>query len=81
MLPVTKKRNPLVSDYTVYGRALEKVSSAKYLVVELTEHLNLGKHIHAATDKAIRASCLQLQELERMTSHSPLTLLTRVWSA
>ena len=39
VLTVARKRNPIASDYTLHGQILERVSSAKYLGTELTEHL------------------------------------------
>ena len=56
MCCVTKMRNPKSSDYILHDHVLERVSSAKYLGVELTEHLHWGKHIHTSTAKANKAS-------------------------
>ena len=74
VLTVIKKRNPIISDYTLHGKVLRRMSSTKYLGAELTEHLHLEKHIYAATAKPTKP-VPSFTEVERMLSNSPLTVL------
>ena len=57
VLTITKKWKQIESNYTLHRQTLQRVSSVKYLGVEVTEHLHwgntstgetppLGKHLH-----------------------------------
>ena len=51
-LPVTKKRNPAKSEYTLHGHTLETVQEAKYLGITITKDLSWDKHISNVCAKA-----------------------------
>lgn len=51
VLRVTRKRNPLIRNYSLHGRTLESVDSAKYLGVTLTSDLRWNSHISNITKK------------------------------
>ena len=57
-LTVTEKRNRIPTSYTVNNKTLERVASAKYLGVELTENLHWRKHIQSAVAKANKVTPL-----------------------
>ena len=52
VLSATLKRNPIKTEYRLHDQVLEKVSSSKYLGVEISEKLHWGKHVSAITAKA-----------------------------
>ena len=51
VLRVTRKRDPLIQNYTLHGKILETVDSAKYLGVTLTSDLRWNSHISHITNK------------------------------
>ena len=55
---MTKKRKRISISYTLHNQTLERVASAKYLGVELTENLHWGKHIQSAVAKANKVTPL-----------------------
>ena len=55
-LTVTKKRNRIPTSYTLHNQTLERVTSAKYLELELTENFHGGKHIQPTAAKANKVS-------------------------
>ena len=51
-LTVSRKKSPLVHEYTLDSAQLERVSSEKDLGVHITSSLSWKPHIHAITAKA-----------------------------
>ena len=49
---VIKKWNRIPTSYTLHNQTFERVASAKYPAVELTENIHWGKHIQSAASKA-----------------------------
>ena len=52
---VTRKQNPIIHDYTLHGKVLETVDSAKYLGVTLTRDLRWNRHVENIAYKANRS--------------------------
>ena len=63
-LTVTEKRNRIPTSYTVNKKTLERVASAKYLGVELTENLHWGKPIQSTAAKANKVSVFAYRNLK-----------------
>ena len=53
-IPITRKRNKQLSQYTLHNQPLEQVNSATYLGVELSSDLTWAKHRNKACNKANR---------------------------
>ena len=51
-LPVTRRRQPLNSNYHLHNHQLEVVTSAKYLGVAITNDLSWDKHVNSICAKA-----------------------------
>ena len=51
---ITRSRQPLQSQYTLRGQALECVESSKYLSVNISRDLNWNNHINEIKGKANR---------------------------
>ena len=56
VLSITNKRDPITFDYQLHDQTLQRVKSAKYLGVELTEHMKWDKHVRNITSKANKTS-------------------------
>lgn len=56
ILTISKKKKPTIVDYKLHGQVLQRVSSAKYLGVELTKDLHWGAHIQTSASKANKIS-------------------------
>ena len=54
VLPITRSKQPLQSQYTLHGQVLESVDSAKYLGVDISQDLNWNDHINNIIGKANR---------------------------
>ena len=52
ILTVTCKKQPLVHDYTLNNKQLERVTEEKDLGVIVTSTLSWDKHVHATVSKA-----------------------------
>ena len=52
VLPITRRHNPSLSNYTLHGQTLERVTSTKYLRVTLESTLNFSLHINSICNKA-----------------------------
>ena len=52
VLRVTRKKNPVVHNYTLHGEVPETVDSAKYLGVTITSDLRWNRHFANITHKA-----------------------------
>ena len=61
-LPITNKRNPIKSDYSLHNQRLETVKDAKYLGVNLNEKLNWSNHIDNICKKSKRIQCFHLSK-------------------
>ena len=77
VLHVTKRRNPLVSSYSIHNQTLKPVSSCKYLGVELTDKLSWNKHIDSITNKGLRI----LGFLRRNMNKCPADIKTVCYNA
>ena len=55
-LSVTTKTKKIDTNYSLHGKTLEKVNSAKYLGIEISEKLNWKAHIDSITGKANKSS-------------------------
>ena len=55
VLPITRERQPLLSQYTLHGQVLETVDSAKYLSLTVSQDLNWNNHINSITGNANRS--------------------------
>ena len=54
VITVTRKKDPLLYDYTLNGQTLERVSCINDLGVTINDELNWSKHIDSITSKARR---------------------------
>ena len=52
VVQVKGSRKPFVSEYKLHGQMLETVTSAKYLVVDLSSNMSWGPHIGRITENA-----------------------------
>ena len=52
VLRVTRKHKPIIHGYTLHGKVLETVDSAKYLGVILTPDLRWNRHVENIAYKA-----------------------------
>ena len=55
VIHVTKRRNPINCVYTIHGKPLSAVPSAKYLGVEFTNKLSWNNHIDTTANKCLRS--------------------------
>ena len=55
VMSITRKRHPLIRNYLLHGTVLERVKSAKYLGVNLSDDLRWNQHVDAITAKASRS--------------------------
>ena len=55
VLWVTRKQNPIIHDYTLHGKVLETVDSAKYLGVTINRDLRWNHHVEIIAYKANRS--------------------------
>ena len=76
-LTVTKKRNRIPTSYTIHNQTLERVTSAKYLGVELTENLHWGKQMQSTAAKANQKGAFAHKNLKGCPSAVLVTLLQR----
>ena len=91
-LTVTRKKSPLVHEYTLDSAQLERVSTEKDLAVHITSSLSWKPHIHAITTKAnkllglLKRTCPLITDVTvRRTLYlslvkSQLCYVTQVWS-
>lgn len=54
ILTVTKKRKPLIQNYSLHGHVLQRVKSTKYLGVTISYGLSWNNHINSVTATANR---------------------------
>ena len=54
VMHMTRKKKPILKDYTLKGETLETVESATYLGIELSSDLSWNKHITKTCNKANR---------------------------
>ena len=79
-LPITNKRNPIKSDYSLHNQRLETVKDAKYLGVNLNEKLNWSNHIDNICKKANASSafiCRNLRGTSRSTKRTAFVTISR----
>ena len=74
---ITKRRNSVISSYSIHNHPLKPVSSAKYLGVELTDKLSWNKHIDSITNKGMRT----LGVLRRNMRRCPQDIKTVCYNA
>lgn len=55
-MSITNKRKPIAYDYHLHEQTLEKVESAKYLGIEISNNLKWNKHISQIASKANKTS-------------------------
>ena len=70
VIHVTRSKNPIPTQYTLHNCILESVSSAKYLVVDISSDISWDTHINRISKKANNT----LGFLRRFTPN-PLNLL------
>ena len=63
-MSITNKRTPIEFEYQLHGHTLEKVTSAKYLGIEITNNLKWNKHISHISAKANRTSSFIYRNLK-----------------
>ena len=79
-LPITNKRNPIKSDYSLHNQRLETVKDVKYLGVNLNEKLNWSNHIDNICKKANSSSaffCRNLRGTSRSTKRTAFVTISR----
>ena len=54
-LSITRKKNPILHQYSMNGQQIEAVRRHPYLGVKVTHNLNWSNHIHKITTKANRS--------------------------
>ena len=64
-LSITRKRNPILHQYSMNGQQVEAVSRHPYLGVEVTRNLNWSHHIDNITAKANRSLGFVKRNLKR----------------
>ena len=52
VISISRKRDPILQNYTLHGHLLEHVTSAKYLGITINSNLNWDEHINNTTTKA-----------------------------
>jgi len=52
VIRITKKRSPIITTYTIHGKNLSTVETAKYLGINISSDLSWNKHIDVITRKA-----------------------------
>ena len=55
VLRISRKQNPVESNYVLMGKVLDSVTHHPYLGVELSRNLNLGQHVNIKVMKANRS--------------------------
>ena len=76
-LTVTKKRNRIPTSYTLHNQTLERVTSAKYLELELMENFHGGETHPVNCCKCHHSERLCIQEAAGMPTCCPDILLQR----
>ena len=69
-LHVTNKRHPIIKPYSIHGQTLEKVETAKYLGVHLTQNLNWNHHINSVRKKAASTSAFLQRNFRSCPRHT-----------
>ena len=69
-IPITRKRNKQLYQYTLHNQPLEQVNSATYLGVELSSDLTWAKHINKTCNKANRNLGFIRRNLPIRNSHA-----------
>ncbi|OWF40226.1 hypothetical protein KP79_PYT25132 [Mizuhopecten yessoensis] len=73
---ITNKRNPLKLTYTIHGKALQNVSSAKYLGVNIQHNILWNKHIDTICKKANSTNAFIQRNLKKSSTGVKETCFT-----
>ena len=77
VLSITRKRNPSIHDYSIFGENLERVSEHDYLGVTVSDDLRWGNHC----DKVIQKASRTLGLLRRTLSPCKQNVKERAYEA
>ena len=79
VIHITRSKNPIPTQYTLYNCILESESSAKYLGVDISSHLSWDTHINRISKNAKTTHLSFLGETSRFTpNHLIFCLLVRL---
>ncbi|XP_076462125.1 uncharacterized protein LOC143294633 [Babylonia areolata] len=70
VLPFTRSHSPLLSNYTLHGQTLERVTPTKYLGVMLETKLDFTQHIENICSKANKTPGFLRRNLKVCSSHT-----------
>jgi len=71
-MPITRKHNPVLYNYTTDNTAIQQVSSTKYLGITISNDLTWSTHINKITSKALINQSILQRNLKFCLAHVKL---------